>query len=46
MSKSEPWVRIIKQTYDALQEDWDEAVENYLQQNPGMALEDAKMKAY
>ena len=46
MSKSEPWARIMKQTYDALQEDCDDAVENHLQQNPGMALEDAKMKAY
>ena len=46
MSKGAPWDRIIERAHDALQKDFDDAVENYLQLNPGMALEDAKANAY
>ena len=43
MSKSEPCDRIVKRV---LQEEIDDAVENYLQRNPGIALGLAEPKAY
>ena len=46
ISKCEPWDRIMKRAHDALQEDFDDAVERYLQQNPGMALDVAEENAY
>ena len=46
MSKSELRDRITARAHDVLQGYFDDAMENYLQQNPGMALEDAEANAY
>ena len=45
-STSDPWPQLLSQTYDELQENFDDAVENYLQQNLEMELQQAEEKAF
>ena len=45
-STSDPCLQLLSQTYDELQENFDDTVENYLQQNPEMELQQAEEKAF
>ena len=45
-STSDPWPQLLSQNYDELQENFDDTVENYLQQNPEMELQQAEEKAF
>ena len=45
-STSDPWLQLLSQTYYELQENFDDTVENYLQQNPEMELQQAKEKSF
>ena len=45
-STSDPWSQLLSQTFDELQENFDDTVESYLQQNPEMELQQAEEKAF
>ena len=45
-STSDPWSQLLSQTYDELQEHFDDSLESYLQQNPEMELQQAEEKAF
>ena len=44
-STFDPWPQLLSQTYDELQENFDDAMEN-LQQNPEMELQQVEEKAF
>ena len=43
---SDPWDRIMTETYETLQENFDDTVENYLQQNLGIQIQETENNAY
>ena len=44
MTKSDPWDRIMENAYGTLQVTFDETCETYLEQNPGIGIEEAEKK--
>ena len=45
-STSDPWPQLLSQTNDELHENFDDNVENYLQQNPEMEIQQAEEKVF
>ena len=43
-SEFDPWNKLLKQAYDSLQDTFDETCETYLEQNPGMEIEEEESK--
>ena len=45
-STSDPWPQLLSQTYDELQENFDDTVESHLKKNPEMELQQAEENAF
>ena len=45
-SESSPWNKFLQQSYDSLQDTFDETCETYLEQNPEMEIAQAERKTF